>query len=353
MAESELTVVAKAGDLAAFCRETFLRAGLDPSGAEMVARSLLEADLRGVSTHGVVRLWLYERRVTAGLIRPTPAMRFTRTGPATGILYGGHGAGQVVGSRAMAEAIAIARESGIGAVAATESHHFGIAAWFAMQALQHDMIGLAVSHADTGVAPYGAAKGYLGTNPISLAIPAGEEEPFVLDMATSVAAMGKVTAARALGKAIPLGWAIDGSGNPTTDPGQAWEGSLLPLGGPKGYGLALVAEVLSALLVGSPVGPHIPRPYELHEVQNLGHFFAALDLRRFLDPAAFKARMDQMIREIRAVPRAPGVDEILIPGWPESRCRRERLREGIPLTAEALQVLRDYGFTGGEVRAEA
>jgi LDH2 family malate/lactate/ureidoglycolate dehydrogenase len=325
----------------------FLNAGLDPEGAGIVAQSLVEADLRGVDTHGVVRLWLYERRVKAGLIRPSPPMRLERTGPGTAILFGGHGAGQVVGARAMADAIAIAREAGIGCVAATESHHFGIAAYFAMQALQHDMIGLAVSHADTGVAPHGAAQGYLGTNPISAAIPAGEEEPLVLDMATSVVAMGKVMVAKAMGKSIPLGWAIDPSGNPTDDPAKAWEGCLLPLGGPKGYGLALVAEALCGLLVGSPVGPHIPRPFKLEEFQNLGHFFAALDIRRFLDPAAFKNRMDVMIREIKALPRAPGVDEILIPGEPEARCRLQRLRDGIPLTAEAARVLRDYGFTGG------
>lgn len=348
MPKEETAVVVQAETLVAFCRDTLLHAGLDAAGAEIVAHSLVEADLRGVSTHGVVRLWLYERRVRAGLIRSSPPMRLERTGPGTAILYGGHGAGQVVGARAMTEAIAIAREAGIGCVAATESHHFGTAAWFAIQALHHDMIGVALSHADTGVAPVGAARGYLGTNPLCVAIPAGNEEPIVLDMATSVVAMGKVLAAKAAGKSIPIGWAIDAEGNPTTDPAKAWDGALLPVGGPKGFGIGLVVEILSALLVGSPVGPHIPRPFELKEVQNLGHFFAALDIRRFLEPAAFKARIDAMIREIKGLPRAPGVDEILIPGEPEAHCRRQRLKDGVPLTAEAAQVLRDYGFTGAE-----
>lgn len=348
MSEQEATLVVKAEELVAFCRETFIAAGLDEPGAAIVARSLVEADLRGISTHGVVRLWLYERRVRAGLIRPNPAMRLTRTGPATAILLGGHGAGQVVGSRAMTEAIALAREAGVGCVAATESNHFGIAAYFTMQALPHDMIGLAVSHSDSLVAPYGAAKPFLGSNPISVAIPAGDEDPVVLDMATSVVAMGKMVAAKAAGGSIPLGWAIDPAGNPTTDPDQALEGSLLPMGTYKGYGLSLVIEVLSALLAGSPFGPHVPIPFKIAEIQNLGHFFAALDLRRFVEIATFKARMDQMIREIKALPRAPGFEEVLVAGEPEARCRRQQSQDGIRLTPEAVQVLRDYGFTGGE-----
>jgi LDH2 family malate/lactate/ureidoglycolate dehydrogenase len=250
----------------------------------------------------------------------------------------------------MVEAIAMAHESGVGCVAATESNHFGIAAYFAMQALPHDMIGLAVSHSDSLVAPYGAARPFFGSNPISVAIPAGDEEPVVLDMATSVAAMGKVVAAKAAGEPIPLGWAIDAAGSPTTEPAEALEGSLLPIGTYKGYGLGLVIEVLSALLAGSPFGPHVPVPFKISGIQNLGHFFAALDLRRFQDPAVFKARMDQMIREVRALPRAPGSEEVLIAGEPEARCRRQRLKEGIPLTDETLKVLLEYGFSGGRTR---
>jgi LDH2 family malate/lactate/ureidoglycolate dehydrogenase len=337
----------QAEELLAFCRETFIKAGLDEPGADLVSRSLIEADLRGISTHGVVRLWLYEKRVRAGLIRPHPHMRCERTGPATARLYGAHGAGQVVGTRAMTEAITLARETGVGCVAATESNHFGFAAFFSMQALAHDMIGLAVSHSDSLVAPHGAAAAFLGSNPISVAIPTQAEEAVVLDMATSVASMGKVTVAKAAGVPIPLGWAIDHAGNPTTDPGHALDGALLPVGTYKGYGLGLVIEVLSALLAGSPFGPHVPVPFRIDEIQNLGHFVAALDLRRFVDPAAFKARMDQMIREIKALPRAAGVEEILVAGEPEARCRHARLQHGIPLTAEALAGLREYGFMGG------
>ena len=350
MGEDTAPVIVTAEELLRFCRETLIKAGLDAPGADTVARSLVEADLRGIYTHGAVRLWLYERRARAGLIRPNPPMRLERSGPVTATLWGGHGAGQVVGNRAMAEAIVMAHESGVGCVAATESNHFGIAAYFAMQALAHDMIGLAVSHSDSLVAPYGAARPFFGSNPISVAIPAGDEEPVVLDMATSVAAMGKVVAAKAAGESIPLGWAIDAAGSPTTEPAEALEGSLLPIGTYKGYGLGLVIEVLSALLAGSPFGPHVPIPFKISGIQNLGHFFAALDLRRFQDPAVFKARMDQMIREVRALPRAPGSEEVLIAGEPEERCRRQRLEEGIPLTTEALRVLQEYGFSGGRTR---
>ena len=341
-------MVVKADALLAFCRETLVRAGLDDPGAETVAQSLVEADLRGISTHGVVRLWLYERRVRAGLVRPKPNMEFVRTGPATAALRGAHGAGQVVGVRGMSEAIARAHEAGVGCVAVTESNHFGIASYFSMKALVHDMIGVALCHSDSLVAPFGAAKAFLGSNPLSIAIPSGEEDPVVLDMATSVAAMGKVTSAQAKGESIPPGWAIDSDGNPTTDPVRALEGALLPTGTYKGYGLGLVIEVLSALLTGSPFGPHIPVPFTIAKIQNLGHFFAALDLRRFVEVAVFKARMDQMIREIKALPRVPRCEEILVAGEPEARCRKQQMRDGIRLTPEASQVLRDYGFTGGQ-----
>lgn len=351
MAITQAGVIISADALEVFCRETLVRAGLDEPGAAIVARSLVETDLRGVSTHGVVRLPVYLRRVKAGLIHPSPVMRLQRTGPGTAVLFGGHGAGQVAGQRAMAEAIGLAREAGVGCVAVTESHHFGAAAWFAMQALEHEMIGCAVSHADTGVAPFGAASGYLGTNPLSVAIPAGSETPIVLDMATSVVAFGWVLLAAANGKFIPPGWAIDAEGNPTTDPQKAQEGALLPLGGDrgfKGFGLGLVVEVLSALLTDSPFGPHIPCPSELVAVQNLGHFVAVLDIRRFVDPARFKARLDAMIREIKALPLAPGTQEILLPGELEARCRERRLKAGIPLPPDVCASLREWGFTEGE-----
>lgn len=351
MPKGETAVVVSAEALERFCREAFVRAGLDEAGAKIVAESLVDTDLRGVSTHGFVRFPIYARRVKAGLIRPSPQMRLERTGPGTALLFGGHGAGQVVGQRAMAEAINLAREAGVGCVAATESHHFGAAAWFSVQALEHDMIGLAASHADTGVTPFGAARGYLGTNPLSVAIPAGSRDPIVLDMATSVLAFGWVLAAAAAGQPIPLGWAVDAEGNPTMDPAKAQGGALLPLGGSrgfKGFGLALVVEVLSALLTGSPFGPHIPRPFELIEVQNLGHFVAALDIRRFVDPGRFKARMDEMIREIKAMPLAPGAEEILLPGEPEARRRRRRLKEGIPLPPNVCASLREWGFQEGD-----
>ncbi len=345
MPTDDSRVTVRAEVLRDFCTDVLMRAGMGRAEAELVANSLVEADLRGIYSHGVVRLWLYERRLRAGLIRPNPAMQFTRTGPATAMLAGGHGAGQVIGTRAMTEAIALAREAGVGCVAVTESNHFGIAAYYTMQALPHDMIGFAVCHSDRLVAPYGAAEPFFGTNPLSVAIPAGEEDPFVLDMATSVGPIGKVTSAQAAGHDIPAGWAIDADGNPTTDPAAALNGSLLPIGTYKGYGISMVVEVLSALLGGSPFGPHVPVPFTIKEIQNLGQFFAALDLRRFGDAAAFKRRMDQMIREIKTLPRAPGFEQILVAGEPEARCRRERLQHGIPLTAEALKVLTEYGFS--------
>lgn len=352
MPKEEATIVVSAERLESFCREALVGAGLDEPGAKIVAASLVETELRGVSTHGVVRFPMYARRVKAGLIRPSPRMRLERTGPGTALLFGGHGAGQVIAHRAMAEAISLAREAGVGCVAVTESHHFGMAAWFAMQALEHDMIGLAVSNADTGAAvtPFGAKRGYLGSNPLCVAIPAESCDPIVLDMSTAVVSVGWVQAAAAMGQSIPPEWAVDAEGNRTTDPAKAHDGALLPLGGSrgfKGFGLGLVVEALSALLTGGPFGPHIPLIFKLTEVQNLGHFVAALDIRRFVDPARFKARVDEIIREIKALPLAPGSEDILIPGEPEARCRRRRLREGIPLPPYICAGLREWGFQEG------
>lgn len=332
----------EAEKLRQFCQELLIKVGLTAEDAQVVADSLVQANLRGVDTHGVMRLPIYVKRMRMGLIAVRPRMELHRTGPATAILDGGNGPGQVVALRAIEEAIKLAREAGVGLVAIKNSNHFGAAAYFAMRALKHDMIGLALSHAEADMIPFGGRKPCLGTNPIAIVVPAGEEPPIVLDMATSIVAMGNVLLAAKEGRPIPEGWAVDMEGNPTTDPKRAR--AVRPVGGPKGYGLAVIVDVLSALLSGSAFGSHINRMYDnFSEPQAIGHFVGAIDISRYVPLAEFKKRIDQMIREIKATPPAEGFTEVLLPGEPEFKTEEHRLQEGIPLSREVYSELVSLG----------
>ncbi|HIC96623.1 TPA: Ldh family oxidoreductase [Candidatus Bipolaricaulota bacterium] len=332
----------EAAGLRRFCREVLIKVELTAEDAAVVADSLVQANLRGVDTHGVMRLPIYVKRMRMGLIAVRPKMELHRTGSATAILDGGNGPGQVVTLRAMEEAIKMAQEAGAGLVAIKNSNHFGAAAYFAMRALEDDMIGLALSHAEADMIPFGGGRPCLGTNPIAIAVPAGEELPIVLDMATSIVAMGNILLAAKEGRSIPEGWAVDTEGNPTTDPKRAR--AVRPVGGPKGYGLAVIVDVLSALLTGAAFGVHINRMYDnFSEPQAIGHFVGAIDISRYVPPVEFKKRIDQMIREIKATPPAEGFTEVLLPGEPEFRTEEQRLRKGVPLSEEVYTELATLG----------
>lgn len=328
-----------APQLSRLCAEILEAAGLSPDHAGLVADSLVQANLRGVDSHGVMRLPIYVRRIRQGLINARPSLHLERTGPATAVLDGDHGPGQVVGRAAMEAAVELAREAGAGWVAARRSSHFGATATYAMQAAEAGMVGLALTHAEADVVPHGGREAVLGTNPIAVALPAAGGAPVVLDMATSVVAMGQVLLAREEGRSLPRGWAVDAAGEPTTDPEEAR--AVLPLGGPKGYGLALVVDALCALLTGSAFGRRVRRMYDdFSAPQELGHLMAAIQISRFVPLEMFEARMAEMIRELKAVPPAPGFEEVLVPGEPERRVSQERRRLGIPLAERTWAELR-------------
>lgn len=342
MNENNDVLKVRAEKLKDFCREVLIKAELSPENAEIVSDSLVKANLRGVDSHGVMRLGIYVKRMRMGLIVTQPEMRLTRTAPATAILDGGNGPGQLVALRAMDEAIPIAKEAGVGFVAIKNSNHFGTAAYFAMRALEDDMIGLALTHAEADMIPFGGKKPVLGTNPLAIAVPAKDELPIVLDMATSGVAMGKVMVAAQEGREIPEDWAVDTEGNPITDPKKAR--AVRPLGGSKGYGLAVIIDILSALLTGSAFGVHINRMYDnFSEPQAIGHFVGAIDIASYLPADEFKQRVDQMIREIKSIPPAEEFDEVFLPGEPEARTERERLKHGIPLSQELYAELEELG----------
>jgi LDH2 family malate/lactate/ureidoglycolate dehydrogenase len=253
-------------------------------------------------------------------------------------------------------ALDLAREHGSGWVAVRQSTHYGAAAFYLQAALDRQAIGWTTTNSPPNMPPWGGRKPYLGTNPLAVAIPGGEQGPIVLDMATSVVAKGKVQLMEKEGKTTtPPGWALDGDGNPTQDVQAILNGGMmLPLGGPKGYGLALMVEVLSAMLSSADFGPHLGNMYrDFDRPQNIGHFFGALDIASFLPPDVFAARIDRLIRELKAVPRAPGCDEILVPGEIERRCEARYRVEGIPLDAdvyaEICRIAADRGVAAPEV----
>jgi LDH2 family malate/lactate/ureidoglycolate dehydrogenase len=285
-----------------------------------------------VSSHGVVRVLTYVKGIRDGSINPRPNVRIVYDGGARALVDGDNGMGQVGSQRAMDEAIARAEAHGIGAVGLRASRHCGAMAYWANQALAADCIGVATTNAGLNMAPTGGRDRIVGNNPVAIAVPTNRPWPMVLDMATSVVAGGKLDVAAIRGEKIPLGWATDGEGNPTDDPLVARRGLLLPVGGPKGYGLALMLDVLAGVLTGARFGGGLgPR--------GSGQFFLALAVEGFMPIAEFKARMDEVIDQLHHSAPAPGSERIYVPGEIEYEKSRAREAEGIPLEGAILEQL--------------
>ena len=335
-------------ELKRLCSALLQKVKIPPKDADLIAESLVQANLRGVDSHGVARMAIYIERLNKKLVNPRPRIAILQETPAMALVDGDNGSGQVVAKMAMELAVGKAKESGVSLVGIRNSTHFGAAAFFSMMALDKDMIGIALANSYATVAPWGGRIPYFGTNPLSVAVPAGRELPVVLDMATSVAAWGKIILAAQKGEPIPMGWAIDSNGEITTDATKALHGALIPFGGAKGSGISLIIDVLVGLLTGANYGPYVGDLYKnLAHPQNVGQMMGAIDIGRFSDINEFKNRMDTMIREIKLLPRAKGVSEILLPGEPEIRNQQRREREGIslpPTTINDLQKLSsEYG----------
>lgn len=322
-----------ASELRRFTIDILQETGLSPEHAAIVAESLTQAELRGQGSHGVSRLLdIYVKRLRLGATNPRPQPRIVSQRGGTALVDGDNGPGQVAGDYAMSLAVLLAAEHGVSCVAVRNSSHYGAAAFFLQKALAARLIGFTTTNAPPNMPPWGGRKPFLGTNPLALAVPSATQGPVLLDMATSVVAKGKILLMGKEGqKTIPAGWALDAEGNPTTDVQAALGGMMLPVGGHKGYGLALMVEILSAVLGGATFGPHLGALYgDFDRGQDVGHCFGALDVSGFGPVEAFLARMDALIAEVRAVPTQPGVDEILLPGEVESRCQARYAVEGIP-----------------------
>jgi LDH2 family malate/lactate/ureidoglycolate dehydrogenase len=328
--------------------------------ARTAATVLQSADLRGIDSHGVARLHTYFDMLELGRINPKAQITVLRETASTATVDGDNGLGLVVGPKANAIAMEKAEAAGSGWVSVRNTNHYGIAGWYVLQALKRDLIGWSMTNTTRLVAPLWGAERMLGTNPIAIAFPGAEEPPIVIDMATCAAAYGKIEIARRAGSAIPTRWAVDRSGAPTTDPNAMIDGgALLPLGsdreggGHKGYGLALMVDVLSAVLSGANWGPFVP-PFALRQQiptrsvgKGIGHFFGALRIDAFIDPDEFKRQIDDLIRTLRGTRPSPGTRGPLIPGDPEREAEAIRTRDGIPLTGPVVDELRDISQRTG------
>jgi LDH2 family malate/lactate/ureidoglycolate dehydrogenase len=310
-------------------------AGSPRAEAAVVAESLLEADARGVASHGYTRLGAFAERLRRGIVRPGVTSALIRDTPSFLHVDGGNGMGVAVARQTMALCIERARTNGCCFAAINRANHFGIAAYYTLQAVEAGMAGIAMSNAPASTVPIGGRVPKLGTNPFAVAVPAGRRIPFCLDMATSVVAQGKVILAHKQGAtSIPEGWAVDAEGRPTTDPAAALKGAMLPFGGAKGYGIALMIDLFCGALAGANTGTTIRSFWDDFEnPQGLGLFLGAWNLGVLGEPAAVRARVDALLDDIKATPPVDGATEVFYAGEIEHlRAERSR-REGIEFDA--------------------
>src|SRR5260221_1389768 len=336
-----------------FTMSIFRRIGCPEKDAHTAAIALLSADLGGIASHGVARLIGYVRLQEAGRANTKPDIRIIHETPSTAVVDGDSGLGLVVAPYAMQVAIEKAEKVGTGWVSVQNSNHFGIAGYHALQAVKKDMIGITMTNASALVAPTFSIERLLGTNPICVAVLAGEEPPFVADLATTTAANGKLEILQRKSEEAPLGWIQDKDGKPSVNPHELKTGgALLPLGGDrdhgshKGYALGAVVDILSAVLSGANYGPWVP-PFPAYVPmptgmpgKGIGHFLGAMRIDAFRPADDFKHHMDKWIRRFRSATPSPGHDKVLIPGDPEREMEAERLISGIPLLPPVVEDLK-------------
>ena len=340
----EATALLPSQDLKGFVQACLERAGLSADDAQAVGDSLVESDLRGTHSHGVIRLPFLVARLRDGGAKAQSDLRLIKDAPATALLDGDAALGAVAATKAMQLAIAKARTQGTGMVAVTNSDFIGACAHYAMMGLPSDMIGLSWTNGFPGMAPWGGRSNTIGNNPIAFAAPSASHGPIVLDMALSVAAGGKVRLAAKQGKSIPKGWVLTADGRDSTDPADLTAGgALLPLGY-KGYGLAVFGEILCGALTGSRILGEIPAWFKDTEKQiGNGHIHIAIDIARLVDPQQFKTRVDAIVGMLKSTPLMPDVPEILVPGERAWAAHQRQLRAGITLPQKVVADLHSLG----------
>lgn len=317
-----------------------MQVGVPVEEAGLIARTLIEADARGIHSHGVMRLPLYLSRIQKGLIRAAAKVEIVRDDAATALVDAHYSAGQIAASRSMDLAIAKAEAHGVGAIVVRNSNHFGIAAHFALRAAENGMIGLAACNTTPLMPPTGGAEKVLGNNPLAIAAPTAYPYPLLLDMALSNAALGKILHAKTIGASIPGDWGTDKNGRPTIDPSAVLDGGfILPVGGPKGFGLALMVELLTGVLGGVQFSKTLPSMFDLTQKQSVAHFMLAIDVTRFMELGRFKELTLQLSGYVKNAVRAEGVSELYLPGEIEFLREKERMKSGIPIDDTVLDEL--------------
>ncbi|MEM3579835.1 MAG: Ldh family oxidoreductase [Candidatus Bathyarchaeia archaeon] len=332
----------KAEDLFQFSLEALKHVGVKEKDAAIVAENLVLANLRGIDSHGVARLPVYIRRVKEGLIDPSAPIKVVKDQGSVALIDAHNNFGQVAAMKAAFLAAEKAKKLGVGVVAVKNSNHFGMAAHYVMKLTEQKLIGIVLSNGPPAIAPWGGINPMFGTNPICIGFPmGGNEESIILDMAVSVVARGKIRLAALKGERIPEGWALDEEGNPTTDPKAALKGSLVPIGGPKGYGLALSVDILCGLLIGSNFGWKIKELNDFSGPSGTGAFIEAINIEFFRPYHEYKDAILEYVKEIKSCPRKRGISEIFLPGEIEMIEALQRNRLGIPLDDEVLIALKN------------
>jgi len=308
--------------------------------ATLVAESLVRADMRGTDTHGVTYLKLLADRVDMQMIHlPTP-LKVIKEDVATGLIDGGNGLGQVAAHRAMTMSIEKARCCGVGCCLVRNTNNIGFLGFYTMMAAEKGMVGIIMTNAAAAISPWGGAEAFFGTNPLSIAVPGDSEETaIVLDMSSSLVARGKIRRAQRLKESIPQGWAFDETGSPTIDPAAALKGTLAPMGGPKGYGLAVMVDVLAGMMSGSKYGTGVRTFHQPEGPTGVGVCCMAIDVERFMPVNAFKGLIRSYAESIRGSRKAKGVSRIYLPGEIESEKEKTSSKEGIEINAETAKNL--------------
>jgi LDH2 family malate/lactate/ureidoglycolate dehydrogenase len=337
-----------AATLERFARSLLADSGLAPDHCDTIAHDLVKANLRGVDSHGISRVPMYLERLDRGLVNPTPDIKLTNVAAAVSQVDADNAMGFVPAHMAMDEACRLAGNAGIGMVGVKHSTHFGMAALYVLQALEQGYISMVFTNSSPAIPMWGGRTTFLGASPLAVGFPGHAHAPFLMDMAMTVIARGKVRLAAQRGEAIPEGLALDIDGNPTTDAAKAFEGVCLPFGGVKGSVLATMMDLMAGLLTGANFGGDVKSLYFDHgEPQNVGHTFMAIRPDLFMSRADYDSRMDEFYERAQALPKASGVDEILMPGEPEVRKEADRRANGIPLTDNVLVDLNEVAKQRG------
>ncbi|CAM4206110.1 ureidoglycolate dehydrogenase [Paenibacillus macerans] len=339
MSNVEEEVVKVSGEhLHILIKNKLIKAGLKEEQAAETANHLVYADLCGIHSHGAVRVEYYAERIHKGGINIHPEFSFKQTGPSSAIFHGENAQGHYAANEALAPAIKMAKESGVAVVGVSRVGHTGTLSYYVRKIAEANLIGISMCQSDPMVVPYGGAETYYGTNPIAFGVPSNGADPLIFDMATTVQAWGKILDARSKGKSIPDTWAVDKNGAPTTDPNKV--NGLLPIAGPKGYGLMMMVDILSGILLGLPFGKEVSSMYRnLHEGRNLGQLYIIIDPERFVGLELFKQSISRTMKELNEIRPAIGFDYVQYPGQGSHERYAKNLQEGVEIPESIISYL--------------